>query len=369
MIVFLLLLLLAGPAWGETFALGPAQAVVCRASPDARYSLEQGELRPVSGLFTFSPPGEQPLEPFIALPSRAAPGDAVRVQARSGERLSTLTVALTDARGRAVSSTSVFRLPGPAPGDGWAALAGIPSTAAPGRYLLEVKGEAGGKSFQLLSPLEVTGRAFASETIALSADMTTLRTAPDPRKTAEALALARLLSTSRPDSLFTAGIFSHPLASGWRQTAAFGDRRRYRYSDGGSDLAVHNGLDMAAPTGTAVFAPAAGRVAFAGDRIVTGKSVVVEHLPGLFSICYHLSEITVREGDILEAGQPLGKVGMTGLATGPHLHWEVQVLGTPVDPDGFLRRAVLDTAVEFGDSGHTCPKGGDFHSVHRSGRG
>jgi murein DD-endopeptidase MepM/ murein hydrolase activator NlpD len=107
---------------------------------------------------------------------------------------------------------------------------------------------------------------------------------------------------------------------------------------------------MAAPTGTPVFAPAAGRVAFAGDRIVTGKSVVLEHLPGLFSISYHLSEIAVREGDILEAGQPLGKVGMTGLATGPHLHWEVQVLGTPVDPDGFLRRAVLDTAVDFGDS-------------------
>jgi murein DD-endopeptidase MepM/ murein hydrolase activator NlpD len=353
MIGFLLLCLLAGPAWGETFALGPAQAVLCRASPDARYSLEQGELRPLQGLFTFSPPGGEPLEPFVSLPAEVAPGDAVRVQVRSGDRLSTLTVALTDARGRAVSRPSVFRLPAAGQGDWWAALAGIPSTAAPGSLLLEVKGEAGGRSFHLLSPLEVTGRSFASETIPLSADLTSLRTAPDPRKTSEAQALARLLSDPHAASLFAAGLFVHPLAPGWRQTAAYGDRRRYSYSDGGTDLAIHNGVDMAAPTGTPVTAPSAGRVAFAGDRIVTGKSVVVEHLPGLFSIYYHLSEIVVHEGDMLKAGQLLGKVGMTGLATGPHLHWEVQLLGTPVDPDGFLRRAVLDTAVEFGDSEST----------------
>jgi murein DD-endopeptidase MepM/ murein hydrolase activator NlpD len=350
MIVVLLLSLLAGPAWGESFALGPSQAVLCRASPDARYTLEQGELRPLQGLFTFSAPGEQPLEPFVSLPSAATPGDAVRVLVRSGDWLSTLTVTLTDARGRAVSRPSVFRMPGAGQGDWWAALTGLPSTAAAGRLLLEVKGEAGGRSFHLLSPLEVTGRAFASETIALSADMTSLRTAPDPRKTAEALVLARLLSAPRADSLFAAGLFVHPLAPGWRLTAAYGDRRRYSYSDGGTDLAIHNGIDMAAPTGTPVTAPAAGRVVFAGDRMVTGKSVVLEHLPGLFSIYYHLSEITVREGELVKAGQLLGKVGMTGLATGPHLHWEVQLLGTPVDPDVFLRRAVLDTAVEFGDS-------------------
>jgi murein DD-endopeptidase MepM/ murein hydrolase activator NlpD len=83
---------------------------------------------------------------------------------------------------------------------------------------------------------------------------------------------------------------------------------------------------------------------FAGPRMVSGNTAVVEHLPGVYSLYYHLSVISVKKGDRIEAGDPIGRVGMTGLATGPHLHWEVRVDGIPVDPDELLKQPLVDKA-------------------------
>jgi murein DD-endopeptidase MepM/ murein hydrolase activator NlpD len=116
----------------------------------------------------------------------------------------------------------------------------------------------------------------------------------------------------------------------------------FRYVTGGSDTAIHAGVDYGVPTGTEVRASAAGRVALARIRIVTGNSVVLEHLPGVYSLYYHLDSIHVGQGGMVNAGDPLGKSGSTGLATGPHLHWEIRVAGENADPDAFLGRAVLD---------------------------
>ena len=66
---------------------------------------------------------------------------------------------------------------------------------------------------------------------------------------------------------------------------------------------------------------------------MTGNSVIIEHMPGLFSLYFHMSVISVAVGDVVEKGQLIGQVGMTGLATGPHLHWEVDACRSPVDPD------------------------------------
>jgi len=111
---------------------------------------------------------------------------------------------------------------------------------------------------------------------------------------------------------------------------------------GESDTTLHNGIDYGIPIGTDVMASARGRVVIARYRIVTGNSVVIEHLPGLFSIYYHLDSIAVSEGAIVEAGTLLGLSGVTGLATGPHLHWEVRVSGESADPDAFLNGPILD---------------------------
>ena len=185
----------------------------------------------------------------------------------------------------------------------WAALAGIPSTLAPGRYMFEVRAGAGDRTCLLRAPVTVPAKSFAAEAIDLTGTLSTLRSTPDARKTEEARALARVLAQAHPEALLEKGTFVLPVASGWRGTGGYGDRRSYRYADGGTDRSTHNGLDMAAPTGTPVAACGKGRVVLAGERIMTGKTVVVEHLPGLFSIYYHLAEMLVREGDFLSPGR------------------------------------------------------------------
>jgi hypothetical protein len=254
----------------------------------------------------------------IAWYQDAAPPGGLAVVYTPEPRESFVTV-LLDARGRVVSRGTSFRW-----GAGWLSLLGIPSTARPGSHQLWIP--------DIRLPFSVTARAFASEAIPLTSTLTALRTQPDPRKTAEAVELARLLEGRNPEAFFETGAFAMPLPKP-RRTAGYGDRREYRYDNGGSDLSVHNGVDLALPEGTPVAACGRGRVVMAKERVVTGWTVVIEHLPGLFSLYFHMSGIGVREGDLIEKGQVVGTLGKTGLATGPHLHWEVQAGGVAVDPD------------------------------------
>jgi murein DD-endopeptidase MepM/ murein hydrolase activator NlpD len=94
----------------------------------------------------------------------------------------------------------------------------------------------------------------------------------------------------------------------------------------------HNGLDLAAVTGTPVLAPTPGIVAFAREFYYSGNTVIVDHGHGLFSTMAHLSVIDVKEGERVSKGSLLGKVGATGRVTGPHLHWAVRLHGDRVDP-------------------------------------
>jgi murein DD-endopeptidase MepM/ murein hydrolase activator NlpD len=95
----------------------------------------------------------------------------------------------------------------------------------------------------------------------------------------------------------------------------------------------HYGLDVAAPTGTPVKAPAPGIITLTHpDMFYSGGTVVLDHGHGLLSIFMHLSRIDVKEGDRLEQGQLLGAIGATGRVTGPHLHWGLYWFGTALDP-------------------------------------
>ncbi len=94
----------------------------------------------------------------------------------------------------------------------------------------------------------------------------------------------------------------------------------------------HGGIDLAAPTGTTVFSAAAGTAELGYDSIGAGNFVAV-FVDGHVRLVYcHLSAFLVRPGQRVDAGQPVGRVGATGLATGPHVHFEVDVDGVPVDP-------------------------------------
>jgi hypothetical protein len=111
-------------------------------------------------------------------------------------------------------------------------------------------------------------------------------------------------------------------------SSVFGTSRVYN----GIKQNVHYGTDLRAPTGTPIGAPLSGRVAVAKKLFFTGYTVILDHGYGLFTIYGHMSKLKVKENQVVKKGTILGLSGMTGRASGPHLHWGVNLHGVKVDP-------------------------------------
>ncbi|MCD0504365.1 M23 family metallopeptidase [Bordetella petrii] len=206
----------------------------------------------------------------------------------------------------------------------WIAVVGIPLKTGLGDQTLQVQGRA---------PLtfQVGSKEYAAQHIKLK---NRRQVTPDPadlkrieRELDEQLHAYR---TFREGVIPSNVMLDRPVDG--RLSSPFGLRRFFN----GQERNPHSGLDFAVPTGTPIKAPAAGRVVLVGDYFFNGKTVFVDHGQGFISMFCHLSAIDVKVGDELARGGVVGKVGSTGRATGPHLHWNISLNDARVDPAIFI---------------------------------
>lgn len=214
---------------------------------------------------------------------------------------------------------------------GWRAVVGIPLSAAPGVHQLELRWPSGRE--QRLD-FEVGAKTYAVQRITIPDARKVNPTAADLERIAREREIARKAKTTYSDALPQLP-FIAPVEG--RFSSSYGLRRVLN----GQPRSPHRGMDIAAAQGTPVKAPAPGRVLAVGDFFFGGNSVFLDHGGGLITYYAHLSRVDVKPGQQLDQGEVLGAVGMTGRATGPHLHWSVYLNATAVDPALFLPRETL----------------------------
>jgi murein DD-endopeptidase MepM/ murein hydrolase activator NlpD len=212
-------------------------------------------------------------------------------------------------------------------GGQWTALVGIPLSAAPGTLSLKVKRQ--GSSETLLS-FQIKPFRYAEQRLKVAPGHVDLSADDTARYERERVRLAQVMATfseGQPEA--------SPLLqpSSGRRSSSFGLRRVFN----GQSRSPHSGMDIAAAQGAPVLAAASGVVIDTGDYFFNGNTVWLDHGSGLLTMYCHLSEIDVKAGERVSAGSLIGKVGSTGRATGPHLHWSVSLNRAMVDPALFLQ--------------------------------
>jgi Peptidase family M23 len=261
--------------------------------------------------------------------SLAVPGGVISVYSDLHEELQRGAV-LAD-EGKIISSGEPVALGDEGP---WVLLLPLPCDYPHPVADLIVRGAGGAEETR---KIELLAREFVHEEIPLNGEMSGLRQSDDPRKIEESRIMWQLLSSFDQSSSLQTRALVLPTGDA-RESSHYGDRRLFRYRDGSTSRSLHYGIDYAVPVGTAVRAAAPGKIVLAADRMLTGYTLVIEHGPGIFTLYYHLDSLGVEEGARVEQGQVIASSGMSGLATGPHLHWELRINRIPVDPLLFLKR-------------------------------
>ncbi len=213
-------------------------------------------------------------------------------------------------------------------GERYWALAGVNALTAAGGYplMLEATEVGSGDLLAMKVMFTVTRAGFGTYNVVVSESRQSLLSAD--LSEAERIRVNAVYAGVSEVQLWS-GTFGMPLEGDIRVTAAFGQRRSY---NGGPVASYHSGQDLDADKGVPVLTPMTGIVVLADALDVRGNAVILDHGLGVFSGFWHLSRIDVTEGQTVHRGEVIGLVGNSGLSTGPHLHWEMRVLGVPVDP-------------------------------------
>ncbi len=220
---------------------------------------------------------------------------------------------------------------------GQAALVPVDMETKPGRYRWTVAViEPDRDPRTVRGTLRIDGHRFPVQRLTLPKGMVDLDAETEKRADREQERLKTLYRTITPER-FWRGAFVPPLRTG-RSGSGFGSRRIIN----GEPRMPHAGTDFPAPLGTPVVAANTGRVALVGDYFFPGRLVVIDHGLGLYTFYFHLASVSVAADDRVDRGQPIGTVGATGRATGPHLHFGAQLGTARIDPAALFRLGFRD---------------------------
>jgi murein DD-endopeptidase MepM/ murein hydrolase activator NlpD len=212
----------------------------------------------------------------------------------------------------------------------WTGLLGIDLETKPGRYAVTLHGkDTAGADIAGRDTLVVAARTFPTRQLTVDEKFVTPPQTELARIREEAERVRAIFDTVTPQRYWR-GAFDVPVPG--PPISEFGKRNIYN----GQPRSPHAGTDFKGASGTPVRAPNAGKVVLAAALYYSGNTVILDHGMGLYSYFGHLSSFSTEQGAVVGTGALLGKVGATGVVTGPHLHWSVRLVGTRVDPMSLL---------------------------------
>lgn len=211
-------------------------------------------------------------------------------------------------------------------GEQWIAVVGLPLAIKPGTHKVKVSGVQAATEIAF----EVIDKSYRTQRLTIK-NQRQVEPAPDDLKR---IAQEQARSDAALSKFTEAGTPALTLISPVEgvRSDSFGSRRIFN----GQPRSPHSGMDIAAAKGTPIHSPAPGKVVEAGNFFFNGNTLYIDHGYGLVTMYCHLDSLAVKTGDVVAAGELIGKVGATGRVTGPHLHWGVALNRAMVDPALFL---------------------------------
>ncbi|MCS7060470.1 MAG: peptidoglycan DD-metalloendopeptidase family protein [Anaerolineae bacterium] len=264
----------------------------------------------------------EPFESVQVEPRLPRQGDIVVVRVRANGPLQSLVGSLAGRPLRFVPQA-----------DGYVALSGVGGLQEPGVYSITLRAIAeSGAASELSGRIQTAAAGFGFENLTISQKLISLL---DPQVNIdERVELDGILSQWSSTQWWEGPL---RLPATGRIASYFGARRSF---NGGMLRTYHSGADIVAPAGTPVYASAPGRVTAVQEFKVRGLVIVIDHGRGVFTSYCHLSQADVKVGQIVNAGEMIGRSGNTGRSEGPHLHWELAVGGVTVDPLPWTSRPI-----------------------------
>ena len=220
----------------------------------------------------------------------------------------------------------------------WSLIGAVPFADTGIRQVsITVQGRGSNNRRTVMRNIEVVPYNFPSEALDFPDQTAKLL---DPELTKKERETLDAIFAGRTPQQYWSGAFRMPLDGQIRITSYFATRRCYECPAGSKPTTYHGGMDMGVREGTAVLAPADGKVVYAGPLAVRGNAVIIDHGLGVYSLFAHNSKLVATVGQMVRKGDVVSRSGNTGLSNGPHLHWELHVNGPPVEPLEWVKRAM-----------------------------